>query len=376
MKRLFICLAFVFNFSCTQTKTLTTLPVNGEFPVGSLQDAGINTFLLKSMDSNIISNIYPNIHSVLIWKNNKLVFEKYYAGIDEDWGTNLGVVTYHKDSLHDIRSITKSVLSACIGLAIEQGKIKSVDQKAFDFLPAYHQLDTGLKSMLTIKHLLTMTTGQVWNEEVPYTDSTNSEIRMERSNDPIAYALSQPIEHLPGSKWKYNGGSTELLAFIIQSATGKKADRFADEYLFQPLGIKNFKWHRYNNGLPAAASGLRLTSRDLLKFGILHINEGKFNGKQILPAVWIKEATQFHVIRKGPPGNKEFGYGYQFWVEALPPPNQHIEVAVGVGNGGQVLYIDKKNAMVTLVTAGNYNNWKIKNNSDKLVSDFIYAALK
>ncbi|HET9745020.1 MAG TPA: serine hydrolase, partial [Chitinophagaceae bacterium] len=353
-----------------------TSSVNGEFTEGSLQDAGINTSIIESMDSNIINNIYPNIHSVLIWKSGKLVFEKYYAGSDENWGTNLGIVTHHKDSLHDIRSITKSVTSACIGLAIEQGKIKSVDQKIFDFYPEYRHLDTGLKSSLTIKHLLTMTTGQVWNEEIPYTDSANSETRMDRSNDPIAYALSQPIEHLPGSQWKYNGGSTELLAFIIQKATGKRVDSFAFEYLLRSLGIKKFKWHRYNNGLPAAASGLRLTPRDLLKFGVLYINEGGFNGKQILPAAWVKEATTFHVTRKGLPGNKDFGYGYQFWVETLPSPNQHIEVAVGVGNGGQVLYIDKTNRMVTLVMGGNYNNWKIKNNSDKLVTDFIYRALK
>ena len=118
----------------------------------------------------------------------------------------------------------KSIVSACVGIAVQQGKIKSIDQKVFDFFPEYKKLDTGLISSLTIKHLLTMSSGLVWNEDLPYDNRENSEIRMIRSANPVEYVLSQPLEFQPGVSWKYNGGTTQLLAAIIEKTTGKKID--------------------------------------------------------------------------------------------------------------------------------------------------------
>lgn len=378
MKTLFILLSAMSLFSCSETKNISTpVPENAGLPLASPGSVGMDTTLLNRMDSNIVASIYPNIHSVLVWKDGKFVWETYYSGRDENWGQDLGVVTHHQDRLHDARSVSKSFVSACIGLAIAQGKIKSVDQTVLSFYPEYRHLDTGLTSSLTIRHLLTMTTGQRWNENVPYSDSTNSEIRMIRSSDPVGYALSQPIEKQPGTEWNYNGGSTQLLASIVEKATGKKIDAFAEEYLFQPLGIDSFEWSKYpGTDLPAAASGLRLTSRDLLKLGILYLDEGRYNGKQLLPQDWVQQSIQQHISRPGPPGIKGFGYGYQFFLAPLPPPGDHIQVAIAIGNGNQRIVIDKTNKMVVVVTAGNYNKWNIMNNSDKLVFDFIYPALK
>ena len=373
MKLVFLFALFLCVCSCSETNK-PVIPANDGLPTGSLHNARIDSSLLHSMDSNILNNTYPNIHSVLIWKNNSLVFEKYYSGKDEIWGDDIGLTNFHTDSLHDIRSVTKSIVSACVGLAIAQGKIKSVDQRVFDFYPEYRHLDTGLKSNLTIKHLLTMSTGQVWNEDVPYTDSANSEIRMTRSDDPVAYALSQPIEKAPGTEWKYNGGSTQVLASIIKKTTGKRVDAFAGEYLFKPLGITKFTWTKYaGTDLPAAASGLRLTSRDLVKFGVLYLNGGEFDGKNILPANWIEESTEMHINRP-PFGDIKQGYGYQFWLSILP--SQQKNVAVAIGNGNQRVLIDKNNRMIVVITAGNYNNWTLTNNSDKLILDFIYPAIQ
>jgi len=373
MKSFLLTALCLYLLSCSQTKK-PEIQDNEPFLKGSLSGANMDSSLIQSMDSNIATNNYPNIHSVLIWKNNSLVFEKYYSGKDEIWGDDIGTIVYHKDSLHDIRSVTKSIVSACVGLAIAQGKIKSVDQRVLDFYPEYNHLDTGIKSTLTIKHLLTMTTGQVWNEDVPYTDSSNSEIRMVNSSDPVAYAISQPVEKTPGTEWKYNGGSTQVLASIIQKATGKSIDDFAAEYLFKPLGISKFTWTKYaGTDLPAAASGLRLTPRDLLKFGVLYLKEGQFNGKTILPASWIEESTQMHIDRP-PFGDMKQGYGYQFWLSILP--SQKKTVAVAIGNGNQRILIDRDNDMVIVITAGNYNNWSLINNSDKLILDFIYPAVR
>jgi CubicO group peptidase (beta-lactamase class C family) len=334
---------------------------------------GIDSTTITSLDSVIEKGIYPNIHSLLIARNNKLVHEKYWNGKDQDWGFDLGVVVHTKDSLHDIRSISKSIVSACIGIALEQGRIKSVDQKVFDFFPEYAKFDTGLKLELSIKHLLTMSSGLVWNEDVPYDNPENSEIKMTRSSDPIAYVLSQPMDFPPGKVWKYNGGTTQVLAAIIKKTTGKQVDEFAKEYLFPPLGIQNYEWRKYPQiDLPAAASGVRLRSRDLLKFALLYANNGNWQGRQIISTRWVEESVRSHIAR---PGNAS-GYGYQFWTWNDTILNKPTQMVACVGNGDQRIYFDKKNGLIVVITAGNYNKWDIKNNSGAMLKNYIYPALR
>ena len=337
----------------------------------SLFDARLDSAIINKIDTAIRNGTYPNIHSLLIVRNNKLVYEKYWPGKDQSWGRDLGSVVHAKDSLHDIRSISKSIVSACIGIAISQGKIKSVHQRVFEFFPEYARQDTGLKSSLTIEHLLSMSSGLVWNEDVPYDNPENSEIRMTLSPNQVEYVLSQPMEAPPGKIWKYNGGTTQLLAAIIEKTTGKKIDRFASEYLFQPLGITTFQWMKYPRAdLPAAASGLRLRSRDLLKFGLLYYNHDMWMNKQIIPGKWVDESFQSHVSRPG--GGS---YGYQFWlwqdtINRAPSP-----MVACVGNGDQRIFFDKTHDLIVVITAGNYNNWKIAKNSYALMKDYIYPAL-
>ena len=343
--------------------------------VASIADAGIDSTVINKIDTAITNGTYPNIHSLLIARENKLVYEKYWPGKDENWGKNLAITVHAKDSLHDIRSISKSIVSACIGIAIQQGKIKSVEQKIFDFFPEYAKQDTGLKALLTIKHLLTMSSGLVWNEDVPYDNPENSEIRMTRSGDPIEYVLSQPMEFPPGKVWKYNGGTTQLLAAIIQKTTGKKVDEFAKQYLFQPLGVTRFEWAKYpGTDLPAAASGVRLRSRDLLKFGLLYYNDGKWRDKQVVPAKWVAESFQEHVERPG--GRRKSGsYGYQFWLWQDTIRNKPTSIVACVGNGDQRIFLDKTNHLLVVITAGNYNKWNIEKNSSALLRDYIYPSL-
>ena len=367
---LIILLTCVFGRCGQQEEKQTAVSEEG-IVFASMADAGIDSVLINKIDTAIRNGTYPNIHSLHIVRNDKLVYENYWQGKDESWGDDLGIRIHDKESLHDIRSISKSVVSACVGIAIQQGKIKGIDQKVFDFFPEYKKLDTGLISSLTIKHLLTMSSGLVWNEEVPYDNPENSEIRMIRSSNPVEYVLSQPLEFQPGVSWKYNGGTTQLLAAIIEKATGKKVDHFAKEYLFQPLDIKQFEWAKYpDTDQPAAASGLRLRSRDLLKFGLLYNNNGIWNGRQIIPKQWIEESFQPHVQR--PDGG---AYGYQFWLWQDTINNQPIPFIACVGNGDQKIYFDKSHHMVVVATAGNYNKWGIKKNTYALMKEYIYPAL-
>lgn len=338
----------------------------------TMKEERVNADKINALAADIEKGVYPNIHSLLISRNNKLIYENYWPGKDEHWAMPVGVVPHSRDSLHDIRSITKSIVSACVGIAIKQGKIKNVDQKVLDFFPAYAAQDTGLKSALTVKDLLTMSSGLVWNEDVPYDNPENSEVKMIRSSDAVGYVLTQPMEAPPGKVWKYNGGTTQLLAAIIERTTGKKIDQFAKEYLFTPLGIAHYEWFRYpGTDMPAAASGLRLRSRDLLKFGLLYSNNGSWKGKQIVPAQWVKESMQDQV-KRGQGG----AYGYQFWIWYEKAGDRQTRVVNCVGNGDQRIIFDKENNLVVVITAGNYNKWDIRKNSAAIMREYIGPALE
>ena len=130
----------------------------------SLEQVGIDPEPIQNMVKAITKEEYPNIHSVLIAKGGKFAFERYFRGKDQIWGSNIGNVNHSGTSLHDVRSISKSVVSACIGIAMAQGKIESVSQKVFDFFPEHSNYNTGQKSALTLEHMLTMTDGLEWNE--------------------------------------------------------------------------------------------------------------------------------------------------------------------------------------------------------------------
>nr|HKO80391.1 serine hydrolase [Chitinophagaceae bacterium] len=337
--RFFYLLLFLLPLtSCLQQDKKQVVETEEGILLASMADAGVDSVMISRMDTAIRNGTYPNIHSVLITRDNKLLFEKYWPGKDESWGRDLGIINHGKDSLHDIRSISKSVVSACTGIAIQQGKIKSVDQKVFEFFPEYAKLDTGIKSLLTIKHLLAMSSGFTWNEEVPYDNPENSEVRMMMSPNPVEYVLRQPMDFPPGKVWKYNGGTTQLLAAIIEKTTGTKIDQFAKEYLFGPLEITRFEWARYpGTDLIAAASGIRLRSRDLLKFGLLYYNHGKWKSKQVVPDKWVNESFREHVTRPQGAG----GYGYQFWLWQDTINNKPAALIACIGNGDQRIFFDK-----------------------------------
>jgi len=339
------------------------------------QTGGIDSAVLLRMQADVTNGVYPNLHSVLIARHGRLLYEHYWPGKDELLGRDLGVVAHDRDSLHDIRSCTKSIVSACIGIAIGQGKIKSVETPVFSFFPEYAAQDTGMKAALTIRDLLTMSSGLDWNESVPYNDPHNSEITMDRSPDPVGFVLSQSMVHPRGSYFNYNGGSTQVLAAIIKKVSGKPIDEYARENLFAPLGISHWLWLKVspNSDMPSAAAGLRMRSRDLLKFGLLYQQEGKWEGRQLIPAWWVDSTLQPHIDRNGLGGKG--GYGYQFWTFPYQLKDGIDEVPSCVGNGDQKVYIDRKHDLVVVVTGGNYNHFGIPKNANALLGDYIYPAL-
>jgi CubicO group peptidase (beta-lactamase class C family) len=291
-----------------------------------------------------------NLHAALMVRQGRLVYERYFTGEDRAWGTPLGRVAFHAGLRHDLRSVTKSITSVLFGIVYDRGLIKSLDEPVLAFFPEYADLKTLEKGRINLRHLLTMSAGLAWNEYIPYSDPANSERRMMVAPDRHRYVLEQPSARPAGATYNYNSGLTALLGAILEKVSGRPIDAFAKEALFEPLGIRDIEWIRYDDGTPHAG-GLRLRPRDLAKFGQLILNEGAWNNRQIVSKAWIDESTSPHVNGEG-----LFFYGYQWWLGRSLVNRQEIKWISAVGWGGQRLYIVPSLDLVVVVVAGLYDN--------------------
>ncbi|HTL29256.1 MAG TPA: serine hydrolase, partial [Tepidisphaeraceae bacterium] len=282
-----------------------------------------------------------SVHSILLIRNGKLVVEEYFPGHDSSGNAR----TFNRDTLHELHSATKSVNSLIIGIAIDQGLIKSVDEKIASFFPEYANLfaaDAG-KAAISIKDCLSMTAGLSWNESLPYADPRNDHVAMNNTSDPIRYVLQRPLATKPGTHFLYNSGISIVLGEIIHKASGLRADEFARKYLFAPLGIRDFYWQRYPNQVVQAGGGLSLRPRDMARIGLLMLNDGRWRGKQIVSEPWVRES-----IRQEAP---DLPYGYQWWLLGEPP---RIAEAYGaLGRGGQCIIVLPELQIVAVFTGWN-----------------------
>ena len=247
---------------------------------------GVDAKRLAALTQSVRAWPELGVHAILIERAGRLIYEEYFDGFDERWGQPLGRVSMSATQLHDVRSVTKSVVSALTGIALGAGAIRSLDQPVIEWFPEYPELNTAERRRVTLAHVLGMTSGLEWNENVPYNDPKNDEIRMTRDTQPLRYALSPPFVHAPGAEFNYNGGLTHVMGAVLERATRTPVEEYVRAKLFEPLGITEFEWLGDLAGLPAIASGLRLRARDVAKFGSLYLHRGQWKGKQILPADW------------------------------------------------------------------------------------------
>jgi CubicO group peptidase (beta-lactamase class C family) len=346
--------------------------LNDGIQTATLKDVGIDEKIINAMTDSITNGNYTNVHSVLISRNNKLAYEQYWPGEDEvRMKGKVGVVPHHRDSLHDIRSITKSITSAAIMVAIAQGKIKSVNQRIFEFFPQYARYDTGTKQQITIQHLLNMTSGLEWQGTNDFMDS----MKLTNASAAIEFVLKQRLLDTPGTKFNYSDGSTQVLAAILEKVTGIDIKKFTTQFLLQPLGIKHFEWTKQESGLISAWAGLRMRSRDLLKFGMLYLNEGKWNGKQIIPAHLVQQSLTSQITTPFGDSLLHLGYSNQFWVFTDNINGIPANYSRASGNGGQIIVIDRQNKVVMVTTAGNYYQTDLRKSSWDLYYDFVFPAV-
>jgi CubicO group peptidase (beta-lactamase class C family) len=342
--------------------------------VGDIKSYEIDTGLIAKLNKKLIDQDIYNVHSVLIYKDNALIFEKYLWGKDEKHGKNLGIIKHDPNTLHDVRSISKSVVSACVGIAIKKGLIKDENEPIRKYFPCS---ENNKKGDITIKNLLTMSSGLAWKEIGNY-NGLNDETKMDLSFNPVSFVLDKDCVSEPGADWNYSGGNTQILAEIIQKVSGQNINAFAEQNLFSPLGISNKEWVNLTlKKIPAAASGLRLTSRDLLKLGILYKDNGVFNSTAILDSNWTNRSISTQIKRPDLTNlNLENGgYGYQFWTYTFDYKRRSIKIIEAKGNGGQSIFICKELNVLAVVTAGNYGKAQHNGIPSNIFKEYILASL-
>ena len=345
------------------------LPVLLALMLPILPAAAEETTMDAKLDAAFAAGDLPGLHGVLVLSKGAVIAERYFPGEDERWGRPLGTREHGPDTLHDLRSVTKSVVGLLYGIALAEGKVPPLDAPLIAQFPDYADLvGDPERDAILVRHALSMRMGTEWNEDLPYSDPRNSEIAMELAEDRYRYVLDRPMVNEPGDWWSYNGGAVAIVAKLIADGTGMPIDVYAKAKLFDPLGIEAFDWVCGADDVPSAASGLRLTLRDMAKIGRMVVARGEWEGEQIVPADWLDVSFTPHAKLQ----KTSLRYGYLWWLSPVgDPPNW----AAGFGNGGQRLSVNTDLGLIVAVFAGNYNQldaWKLP---VKVIEDFVVPEL-
>ncbi len=328
----------MFLFFCySQEKYEIPLGIDGQWKTAHAGKEGFNIDKVKAF-SEQINTKYKKVHSLLVVKNQKLVFEKYYEG-------------YTMEKVHDIASITKSVTSALIGIAIDKKYIKNDSLPVWKFYKnsSYENQWDSLKKKIRIKDLLTMRHGLDCDDFNNPPEDFESFLR---SKDYVEHMLHLKMKNLVDKTNAYCTGSTQLLEPVLRTSAGVSVEDFANKYIFNPIGINSFVWGKTPKGNPTLGMGAKMTPRDMAKFGQLYLNFGKWNGNQIISESWLMQSLKPH--------GKLFeyiDYGYLWYLE--PPVNvngKQIKYFDAAGHGGQTIAVYPELDMVVVITAGNYDN--------------------
>lgn len=281
-----------------------------------------------------------DLHSLIMIRNGRVILECY-------------VHPYDKNSLHNVKSVSKSIMSAMVGVALREGIIKNLDETVYDYFPQYFTegMDAR-KRTITLRHLLTMTSGLDLDENGPIMGMIFG------TGDWIEATLARPMLTFPGTRYKYCTGLTHIMSGVLTEASGRGLLDLCKEYLFGPLDITDVQWRQGPKGYYFGGAELFMTPRDLARFGTLYLNRGRWNGKQVVPAEWVEESTSGHVEIPG--SNQQYGYwwyvGEEGFVDAM-------------GWGGQGITYHRETNIVMVVTSATHNT------GDILFRDFDHTTI-
>lgn len=323
----------------------------------SMDDFGIHKKELSRLIDDINANKLVNTHSVLIAKENKLVFETYFDG-------------HNANIPHDLRSASKSISSAIIGIAIDDNIIKSVDEKLYDFIPeTYQYTKDAQKATIALKDLLTMSSGLDVNNQASEDHYQDPRV----SKNWLKTVLEAPMVKEPGTYADYGSANPFLLGVALNERLETPLKTYMDEKLFAPLGITNYINQTDDSKVtPYFGGGMLLTSRDLLKFGQLYLNKGQWNGKQIISESWVKASFQKYARLQDYKDKNE--YGYLWWHDTYEVNGKAIASIEARGAGGQFIFIIPEFESVIVITSGNFRNRK-GNQPRDILKEYILPAL-
>lgn len=347
----------------------------------SLIDVGMRTEPLVRLMNNLLNRHDHFIHGIVLIKNSQLVFEEYFGGrdavINEETLKKLvspggDIETrdrpFDRATLHFQASVTKSLTSLLLGIALDRKLIRGVDEKLSTFFPEYSGFQSGEKGNITLKHMLSMASGIPWSEKYPFNDSRNSLYQLVAADDPINYVLGLDLIAPPGRSFNYNSGTTVLLGEIIKRAAGTSVEKFAEKFLFSPLGITEFQMINLPKAknMFFASSGLYLRPRDMAKIGQLVLQEGLWDNQRIVSEKWVRESVQSSILLPSTNAFQYFAdsYGYQWWLGHFSSKN--LRAYAAAGHGDQFIFVLPETQMVVVLTGGDWNK-----RSPFLVYDFV-----
>lgn len=318
-----------------------------------------DTNKIKELKGNIDAGVFKKISSIVVIKNGELLIEEYFNGET-------------RSSLHDPRSVGKSFASTITGIAIHENYIRSESQELREFYNLHSFKNYSLrKEAVTLKDLLTMSSAFDGNDEEG--NSPGNEENMYPTEDWVKFTLDLPVKKDTSNKdWHYFTAGVVLLGDILNKTVPGGLEKYANEKLFKPLGISNYKWQYTPQNVPNTAGGIQMNALDFAKYGQLYKNEGKWKGKQIIPREWVLRSFAKHkqIIDR----NGEY-YGYLFWNRSFSAGNKTYEAFYCAGNGGNYIIVFKDQPIVIVITATAYGQSYAHPQVNKIISDFILPAV-
>jgi CubicO group peptidase (beta-lactamase class C family) len=342
-----------------------------QWPVATPQSVGLDAKVLAELDAEIAGGKYGHVDSMLIIRHGKAVYDRSYKhDYDKIYGKEAsepGALNAHDPSgpynyfnpwwhpfyrrgeLHTLQSVTKTVTSIVVGVATARGEFPSLDTPVLKFFDEAKVANIDdRKRRVTIRHLLTMSGGLDWNEQLPYNNPNNAASLMEASFDWVKFTINRPMARAPGAVFNYSSGETQLLAHIFRVATGQDIEEYAAKHLFAPLGITHYFWKRTPSGLIDTEGGLYLSPHDLARIAFLFLKNGAWEGRQLVTAEWVK-ASVAPSLNVGSGGVK---YGYKWWLFPYGMDDARLAWA-GSGFGGQMPIVLADYDLVMVFTGWN-----------------------
>lgn len=335
-----------------------------EWRTASPGDLKLKTERLVELVDAVAQGEFPKTHSILVAKSGYLVLEEYFYGFD-------------REMLHDMRSASKSLTSALIGLAIDRQLIDSSDAKVLPFFPEYrlYQAWSPLKASISLRDLLTMSSGLDANDSDPQSAAAEMTYQSQSMQpDWTKLALDAPMIAVPGSRLIYGGANPLILGAVLDAVVDGRAEWFAEEALFQPLAIVDYRIFMDPTGIPYMGGGMHLRPRDMLKIGQIYVDGGRWQGRKILSESWIDESFGKYG-RLEPLDRNGNEYGYLWWHENYQVDGKTVASIEARGNGGQYIFVVPALDLVAVITSGNYRGGlELTRQPQKIFEHFLLPA--